>query len=183
MGQRIAGRVERPRALGAAVGGDDHAVRDEDARDQDCLRQQPAAVAAQVEHQPLGPLRVEPLDLLAELAVRAGKESDETHVPELLAADLLDPAGHLRDIDLAPGHGHVAALPLAALDRQRHLGPGRAANLVGDGVGILAGDGLAVHSGDHFARLDPGFPSGRVLVDRGDPQALIHLRHRDSDTR
>ena len=70
--QRIADGVVDLVALRAAVGGD-HALAllEEEARGEHRLVQQAAAVAAQVEHQPLGALAVEPLDRMGQLAVGA----------------------------------------------------------------------------------------------------------------
>ena len=89
-------------ALGAraALRRDDPAVGDEHRGDLDRLVQQPAAVVAQVEHDPLGPVAQLLVYRLLDVLARAGREAGERDPADLLALVALHPALDDRDVDL-----------------------------------------------------------------------------------
>ena len=94
------------------------AVGDEDARDQHRLREQAAAVAPQVEHQPLGALRVEAARLpCAARRARRGRTRRAARSRAWCRRRPRDVPDDLGDLDLAPGDGHLAALPVPARRR------------------------------------------------------------------
>ncbi len=79
--------VQRVRRLGAPARGDDRALGNEDARDQLRLLDQPAAVVAQVEHDPARAHVQLVFDGFAHFGVRAGAEGGERDDAELDAVD------------------------------------------------------------------------------------------------
>ena len=73
-----------------AAGRDDVALLDEERRRCDRLVQAPAAVSAQVDDEPLGPLALEALDLGAKLRVGPLVEARVDDVADLAAVDVHD---------------------------------------------------------------------------------------------
>ena len=130
-GDGAAGGVQLLLRAVAPVGRDDQALVHEDAGHQPPLLEQPAAVAAQVEHDALRALSQQPVDLLAELGVRAVGEGGQLGHPDLRAAH----GGHVtlrhRHVDAGAldGDGARRRPPLRG-DRERDGGARLALDLV-----------------------------------------------------
>ena len=84
---RAAGRLERLLGAGAPLDRHDRARLLEDRGGQDRLVEEAAAVAAEVEHDPLGAVGEQAVDRLAELAVGAAAEGEELDVGDLAPVD------------------------------------------------------------------------------------------------
>ena len=137
------------RRLGAPARGDDHAAGDEDARDQLRLLDQPAAVAAQVEHDPAGAFVQHLFDRFARLPRgRPGVNGASATTPELLAVD------GVASRDATTGSETIARVILTCARRAR--------------AGVGAGGPLRSRA----PRRCPGRPliSGHRLS-RGEPRA------------
>ena len=166
----------------AAARRDDVALLDEDRGRSDRLVQAPAAVPAQVEDEPLGPLALEALDLGAKLCVGALVEARVDDVADLAAVDV-------HDAPLRRGERDLGALDLdvlraaasTGLTGQLDLGADLALDLRRRDLGGNARQVLAVRGEDHVADGDPGALGRRVGKHRGHLEALGDLLDRKAD--
>ena len=135
-------------------------------RDQHALAQQAAAVAAQVEHDALGALVDQLVELRAQLAVRALREAEQLHVRDLLAVALDHLAVGGGDVDLGALERQLASLSVVGVDDLSvTFVPALPLILAVARRAGLAGDRLALDAGDQVVLLDAGSWRGRAVVD------------------
>ncbi len=159
--------------LGASARDDDRrALRQELVGDVDGLIQQPAAVVAQVEEQPLHPLRLELGERFLHLARGRAREVADRDVPGLGRNHV--GIAHRRLRDLGAGDSELQRLlETGAQDRDAHLGPFGSLEARDRFVDRQLVGGLVLDTLDDVAGADPQ-PGGGRAVDRcDDGQAAI----------
>src|SRR4029079_18853129 len=124
--ERIAGDVEGLLVAGPALDGQHRAVLLKDRLDQDGFVDEAAAIAAEVEDESFGAATIELLDLVAKLAVSAPGEAGKGDVADLVAAGLLELAGHARNLAVPALALDLPLLAAGVDDGQADAGPGRA---------------------------------------------------------
>src|SRR5581483_9524078 len=147
---------------------------------------EPAAVAAEVEHDRLRAFLAHAFDRFAEFTVRTRAERRKRDDTDLLPFDRLHGRGDDRLGDRRAGELHSARFAMRGLARLHldlHVGPGRPLDQRGGLFRVDAAERAAVDADDQFARLQARAGGRRGVEDARDQQSLLERVDLDPDPR
>ncbi len=182
---RIAECRERLCGLRPATRGHDRPLGDEDTCDQLRLLDQPTAVGAQVEDDPLRAAVQLVFNRFAHFAMGARGEGGEGDDAELVAPEGPrhggdDGLGDRRPRDLHSAGAQVRRL--AGHDPQRHIGAGTALDQRCRRFGVDPREALPSDADDQFAGLQPGVRCRRGVEHAADQQSALARVDDDADS-